>query len=221
VITAARFRELESALRASGYGPTIDWAERIDRPTHADDFAARVIYVICNSGMRVTIGAAIADRCVAALREGKSATEAFGHAGKAAAIDTIWQQRSKLFAEYTRTSAKLEFLGGLPWIGKVTRHHLAKNLGATAAKPDVHLVRLANREGITPARLCRRLARQTGYRIPTVDSILWRACADGILDSRKYEREGWDAAFVHRPPVNRRRHRNRATTDRLAPSQRG
>ena len=182
MITVARFRELESALRARGYGPTIDWAERIDPPMDADDFAARVIYVICNSGMRVTIGASIAERCVTALRQGRSATKAFGHPGKAAAIDIIWQQRASLFAEYAKANAKLEFLGSLPWIGKVTRHHLAKNLGATAAKPDVHLVRLANREGTTPARLCRRLARQTGYRIPTIDSVLWRACADRILD---------------------------------------
>jgi hypothetical protein len=40
------------------------------------------------------------------------------------------------------------------------------------------------------------LARLTGYKISTVDSVLWRACADGILDSRKYMLEGWDAAFA-------------------------
>ena len=35
----------------------------------------------------------------------------------------------------------------------------------------------------------------TGYRIATVDSILWRACADGVVNSRAYEVEGWKAAF--------------------------
>jgi hypothetical protein len=195
-MTAKRFLLLENALRARGYGPMIDWSQSIEPPTDADDFASRVIYVICNSGLRVTIAAPIAEACVTVLREGRSATEVFGHARKAAAIDLIWRERHTLFEQYRRAIAKLDFLAGLPWIGPVTKHHLAKNLGATAAKPDVHLIRLANAEGTTPARLCRRLARLTGYKISTVDSVLWRACADGILDSRKYMLEGWDAAFA-------------------------
>ena len=196
MITLKRFRRLEVALRASGYGPMIDWSENIQAPESAEDFAREAIYVICNSGMRVTVAAPIAEKCVAALREGRTAVEVFGHPGKAAAIDTIWQQRAALFEHYLSANSKLVFLADLPWIGKVTKLHLAKNLGASAAKPDVHLVRLANREGTTPARLCRRLARLTGYKIPTIDSVLWRACADGILDSRKYELEGWEAAFT-------------------------
>jgi hypothetical protein len=196
VITAARLRLLEQTLRDQGYGPIIDWSERIEPPGDADEFAARVIYVICNSGMRVTIAAPIAEKCLVQLRSGGSARDVFGHEGKAAAIDTIWATREQLFEEYCASRVKVDFLETLPWIGQVTKLHAAKNLGANAAKPDVHLVRLANRERTTPAKLCRRLARLTGYKIATVDSILWRACADGILDSRKYEAGGWASAFV-------------------------
>ena len=210
MITLARFRALEQVLRARGYGPMIEWSEHLKPPTTAEDFAAHAIYVICNSGMRVTIAAPISEKCIAALHDGRSAKQVFGHPGKAQAIDTIWEQREELFAGYLSANAKLDFLETLPWIGKVTKHHLAKNLGASAAKPDVHLVRLANREKTTPARLCRRLARLTGYAIPTIDSILWRACADGVLKSRKYELHGWNAAFnphrteEHSPPAERR-----------------
>jgi len=84
MITAARFRELEEALRARGYGPSIEWAERIQPPASGEEFASRAIYVICNSGMRVTIGAPIADKCIAALRENRSVNEVYGHRGKAA-----------------------------------------------------------------------------------------------------------------------------------------
>ena len=196
MITAARFRLLEQLLRNRGYGPTIDWSEQIEPPVDADEFAARIIYVICNSGMRVTIAAPIAENCLVVLRDGGSAQDAFGHEGKATAIDTIWAARGDLFDEYRASRAKVDFLAALPWIGPVTKLHVAKNLGANAAKPDVHLVRLANRESTTPATLCRRLARLTGYKIATVDSILWRACADGILNSRKYEVGGWSAGFV-------------------------
>jgi hypothetical protein len=195
VITKARFQQLERVLREAGYGPSIEWSKRIEPPTDAEDFASRVIYVICNSGMRVTIGAVIAEKCTGALTSGRSATEVFGHPGKAAAIDAIWKQREVWFEGYLSASVKLDFLAELPWVGEITKLHLAKNLGASAAKPDVHLLRLANAERTTTARLCRRLARQTGYKVQTIDTILWRACADGVLDSRTYELEGWDAAF--------------------------
>ena len=82
-----------------------------------------------------------------------------------------------------------------------TKYHLAKDLGVDVAKPDVHLARLATRDRTTVARICARLARQTGYRMATIDTILWRACATGILDSKRYELEGWRAAFRGRPRI--------------------
>jgi hypothetical protein len=195
VITAKRFRKLEAALRAAGYGPMIEWSENVQPPTTAEEFAGEAIYVICNSGMKNSVAVPIAVRCLAALAVGASATTVFGHPGKSAAIDTIWQQRAMLFERYCRENAKVDMLIELPWIGPVTRHHLAKNLGADTAKPDVHLERLARRDKTTTQTLCRRLARKTGYRAATIDSILWRACADGLLNSRRYEAQGWNAAF--------------------------
>lgn len=195
MITKRRFDELEQALRDGGHGPAIDWSASIAPPANAEDFACRTIYVICNAGMRVAVGAVIAAKCIAALKDDRSATAVFGHPGKAHAIDRIWSQREELFEGYRRAGVKLDFLAGLPWIGPITRLHLAKNLGASAAKPDVHLLRLANREATTPARLCRRLSRLTGRTIAAVDTVLWRACAERILDSRKYELESWHAAF--------------------------
>jgi hypothetical protein len=195
VITLKRFRRLEAILRQNGYGEMIDWSERIQPPASADEFAGEAIYVICNSGMAVTVGTYLAERCLVALATGQSATTVFNHPGKAPAIDWIWQRRHMLFEEYRRAIAKLDFLERLPWIGPVTRHHLAKNLGVDEAKPVVHMERLARRDKTTTRTLCRRLARQTGYRIATIDSILWRACADGLLKSRVYEAEGWKAAF--------------------------
>ena len=145
--------------------------------------------------MAVTIGAPIAMRCIARLQEGGSAADVFGHPGKRVAIDSIWRDRAEHFAAFQAASAKLEFLESLPWIGPVTRYHLAKNLGADEAKPDVHMERLARRDKTSTQALCRRLARRTGYRVATIDSILWRSCADGLLNSRIYEAQGWTAAF--------------------------
>jgi hypothetical protein len=194
MITPKRFLRLEAVLREAGYGPTIDWSEKVTAPVDADAFACEAIYVVCNSGMKNTVAATIAARCIAALQQGHSATTVFGHPGKAPAIDSIWTKRQKLFARFSSVDAKLEDLLELPWIGPVTMYHLAKNLGADEAKPDIHLERLARRDRTTTQRLCKRLARATGYRKATVDSILWRACADGYLNSKVYELEGWRAA---------------------------
>ena len=112
-----------------------------------------------------------------ALETGRSAATEVSHPGKHEAIDKIWSDREKLFSAYIRDPNKIEFLQTLPWIGKVTCYHLGKNLGLDHAKPDVHMERLARHEGITTDDLCKRLARQTGYRVATIDTVLWRACA--------------------------------------------
>lgn len=201
MITLKRFRRIERAVRDAGYGPVIEWTEGIVEPDSADAFASEAIYVICNSGMKVTVAEPIYQRCMHALAEGQSATTVFGHPGKGPAIDEIWAKRHALFEEYCFVSDKVEFCGNIPWIGPVTKYHLAKNFGADVAKPDVHMERLAQRERTTPAKMCNRLARDTGYRAATIDTILWRACADGILNSRRYEAEGWRGSFRPIPPT--------------------
>lgn len=195
MITLRRFRLLEAALREHGYGAMIAWSEAIEPPLDAEAFATQAIYVICNSGMANAVANAIFAKCMAAAVVGESVVPVFGHPGKAPAIDVIWRERDMLFATYQTAPDKLEFLRSLPWIGPVTAHHLAKNLGTDTAKPDVHLERLARGDRTTTAKLCARLAKQTGYRVATIDSILWRACADRILNSRRYELQGWKAAF--------------------------
>lgn len=169
----------------------IEWAEAIELPSSADDFALEAIFVICNSGMKNTVARGIFNRVRAELQAGNRVSPGvrimmglqpvFGHVGKARAIDTIWDNRDGYFGSYMAASDKVEFCGSMPWIGNVTKYHLAKNFGADVAKPDVHLQRLADREGCTAQSLCERLAAASGYRVATVDTLLWRACANGIV----------------------------------------
>ena len=119
-----------------------------------------------------------------AIADGRDARAAFDHPGKAAAIEAIWRDRSRLHAEFLSAPDRLSFCGSLPWIGEITKFHLARNFGVDCAKPDVYLQRLATREGTTAQALCERLSTETGYRVATVDTLLWRACALGIIDSR-------------------------------------
>lgn len=186
MITEADFERVVEALGDQGRDD-IEWSENISEPTHPDFFALEAIYVICNSGMKYAVARKIFEGVRGNLRAGLSASLAFGHKGKAAAIDTIWRDRAELLAGYLRAEDKVAFCGGLPWIGEITKWHLAKNFGADVAKPDVHLQRLADREGVTAQQLCERLAKATGYRIATVDTLLWRACASGIIISKTGE----------------------------------
>lgn len=163
----------------------IEWAENIAAPARADDFASEIIFVICNSGMRYTVARAIFNKVMAEIRRpgGGSAWGVFRHTGKAAAIDAIWLARSSLFDRYKRAVDKLAWLAELPWIGEITKYHLAKNFGLQYAKPDVHLQRLASALATTPQRLCEDLAASSGYKVATIDTLLWRAAATGVLDT--------------------------------------
>lgn len=183
-ITKALFEQIDRAVRAAGYTEAIEWSESAAGPRGPAAFAREAIYVICNSGMSNVVAVPIFRRCMKAVRSGRSARTVYGHPGKAEAIDWIWKHRKRLFRMFANTSDIVEFCEGLPWIGPITKYHLAKNLGADFAKPDVHLNRLADWEGVTAQQLCERLARETGYRAATIDLILWRACADGIIHSR-------------------------------------
>lgn len=170
-------------LNLAGHGDDLAWSESCTEPTNAEDFALETVFVICNSGMRFIVASGIYRRVRGALRSGRSASTEFGHDGKAAAIDLIWRDRDALFAAYKVATDKLEFLESLPWIGKTTKFHLAKNFGMQYAKPDVHLVRLANTFESSPQALCEALSQRTGLKVATIDTLLWRGAAIGVLDT--------------------------------------
>jgi hypothetical protein len=186
MITATDFHRIR-ALLGEQAEEDIAWAQACKPPDSADAFALEVIFVICNSGMKNTVARCIFERVRKALLADRSASEAFGHKGKAAAIDYIWRHQERLCFEYAYADDKLAFAESLPWIGGITKYHVAKNFGADVAKPDVHLQRLADRDGCTVQALCERLASELGLRVAAIDTVLWRACASGILNSRTGE----------------------------------
>ena len=194
MITIKRFRRIEAAVIASGFFENIAWSENVPAPADADALACEAIYVICNSGMLTQTAIIIYDRVMDVLGRHGRVGIVFRHRKKVAAIKFIWRHRVQLFDEFAIAEDKLAFCRGLPFIGPVTQYHLAKNLGVDTAKPDLHLARLAERDGLDPHVLCARIAAKTGYRVATVDTILWRACVEGLINSRVYEKQGWRAA---------------------------
>lgn len=173
--------DLRDRLSAFGYGDEYEWSQRVQAPTDALAFFCEYGWVVVNSGMRNQVAARIWERITAALGRGEPVASAFGHPGKAEAIQRVWDEREAFYADYLAADDKIAYLVGLPWIGEITKWHLAKNFGVDCAKPDRHLVRLAAAEGTTAEGLCQRLARATGDRIATVDLVLWRAANLGWI----------------------------------------
>jgi hypothetical protein len=172
------YLDLKARVVTAGYGREVDWAEdppAIDAPCK---FANEYIWVVLNSGMKNQVAQAIWDRVRAALRVGLPVRVAFKHPGKVAAIERALSPEGvewfDAYRELETDEARLAYLETLPWIGPITKWHLAKNLGVDCAKPDRHLVRIADGEQAAHD-LCARLAEATGDRVATVDLVIWRA----------------------------------------------
>lgn len=178
----AEYLGVRAELVRRGFGDDIKWAESVGAPANAELFAQEHAFVVCNSGMRAQIAAMIYRKVMGALVGGAHPSSVFGHKGKSEAIWTVWQERAEWFSRYHEADDKVAFLGSLPWIGEITKWHLAKNFGVDVVKPDRHLVRVATRYGTDPFTLCDRIARASGDRIGTVDYVIWRGCNLGIID---------------------------------------
>ena len=70
---------------------------------------------------------------------------------------------------------RIKFIQTLPYMGPATSYHLARNLGIDVAKPDRHLVRIAEHFNYDDVQqMCKFISSQTGDRIGTADIVLWR-----------------------------------------------
>lgn len=182
-MTVRQYRELRTRLIADGFADEILWAETVHPPESAHDLWSEYGFVVVSSGMKATVAREIWNRVALAVAHGRRAVEVFGHPGKAKAIDEFRARRSSRLMEFRalRTDAdRLAWCETLPWIGPITKYHLAKNLGVDVAKPDRWMERVAAASGETVEGLATRLSLATGDRVATVDLVVWRACERGL-----------------------------------------
>jgi hypothetical protein len=168
---------LKERIIEAGYADDVAWAENPRICASADDFAREHAFVVCNSGMKAQIAVEIFRRVWAALIESRPIDDTiFRNKPKRRAMQYVYDNRERLFAEYNAAEDKIAYLETLPYIGAIIKFHLAKNFGFDCCKPDRHLVRVAGMyaDG-TPEALCQRLSEETGNNINTVDVVIWRA----------------------------------------------
>lgn len=187
MIEVALYLWARTQLRELGWRSDYDWAQSVRAPDNAEDFCREYTWVVLNSGMKHTVARGLMERVWPRLIAGRPLHEVYRHVGKRGAIELVWNNRGHYFSRFqrqTHVDDVLHFCHGLPWIGPITKYHLAKNLGADVAKPDRWLVRLAESSGESVDALCARIAKETSDRVATVDVVLWRACAVGLLAIR-------------------------------------
>lgn len=170
------FEEIFNKVKLSGYDHEIEWQRNLQPCHNHIDFLYETCWVILNSGMKEQIARKIWDRIRAAWADKIDISTVFKHKGKVAAIKHVRDNCRGLFDGYLAAQNKMEYLQTIPFIGKITCYHLAKNLGHDCVKPDRHLVRIANQYNTTPDELCERLSKQVGEKKSVIDIILWRAC---------------------------------------------
>jgi len=108
------------------------------------------------------------------------ALKVFNHPGKCdavinSAINIIKDRPiNEKMASMTEDEA-LKYFQSYPYIGRVTRYHIARNVGFDVVKPDRHLVRIAEfLKYQTPDALVQEIANLTGERKGFIDYIIWQ-----------------------------------------------
>ncbi len=180
-MTLQNYNSLVKQVMDAGYAEEIEWASNIKTCGNSVDFLCETCWVIINSGMKEQIARKIWERIQEAWSSGSDSSSVFKHCGKCDAMELVRNNHEKMFTKWEQSENKIEFLQSIPYIGKITVWHLAKNLGMDVCKPDRHLVRIAATYNTTPEKLCSDLSTATGDRIATVDTVIWRAANLGFI----------------------------------------
>ena len=190
---ARAYVNAKRAVLAAGFGWEIVWQRaRGAAPFAEPDLLREAAWVILASGMRESVirskfpavsqsflqWRAAADIAHSADSCFRSAFQHFGHEFKIRAICTVAELvNNKGFETIAKEihSDPFSALQQFPFIGPVTRFHLAKNLGISVAKPDRHLLRLAQCCGYSDTQaFCENISQFTGDPVDVVDVVLWR-----------------------------------------------
>ncbi len=158
-----------------GYGKEIEVVEnRKFEEMSSGEFFWQYVYVVFNAGMKNQVAESMYRKFA------EDGIDAVKHLGKKNAIKSAMKNHKRWFRELKKLDTiidKLLFLKSLPWIGDITKYHLARNLGIDVAKPDRHLMRIAKKFGYSDVQqMCKEVSEKTGDRIGTVDLVLWRYC---------------------------------------------
>lgn len=173
----------------AGYADDIEWQQWVNfEKVDTLYFWQNAAHVILNSGMRAVVIAKVWPAISEAFGEWENlaypvgaveqALKVFNNRPKIEAIAKTAELLRQANWEALKDEIRREGVIALqqfPFIGPITSYHLAKNIGLDVAKPDRHLVRMAQACGYDDVQVfCRAIAAGAGDSVPVVDIVLWR-----------------------------------------------
>ena len=175
----AFFRDAFQRIKDAGYGWEVEAVEKRDiRTLTPEEFYRQYVFVVFSTGMKNQV----ADKMYLKFMQGGRNPELIRHPQKKKAIERANLEYRNWFQDLMGSQDKVGVISSLPFIGPVTRFHLARNIGLLDyAKPDRHLNRLAARFGFADAQaLCDFVGKTVGLPAGVVDVILWRNVNLGV-----------------------------------------
>lgn len=178
---------------AAGYEGEIEWQRsRVLAEMTDSSFISEAAWVILSGGMREAVITRVfplissaflewsSSRDIAKSREQclRSAYSHFRHLGKLQSICDLCEVVADCGIDAIRDRLENEgadYLQSFGYLGPATSCHLAKNLGIKIAKPDRHLIRVAEAAGVRDVEcLCRGIGDCVGDSASVVDVVIWR-----------------------------------------------
>lgn len=162
-----------------GYSKEIEWCNNIPNLKELDkkSFFREYVWVVISSGMKNQVAEKIFENFWIDIQlDSKTINfDVIRHPNKNKAIKKVYNRLDFYFDHFLKSKNKLLFLKNLPHIGDTTKYHLARNLGFNFAKPDRHLVRIANHfEYDDVQEFCKKISQLTNEKIGVVDLVFWR-----------------------------------------------
>nr|WP_294860497.1 hypothetical protein [uncultured Fluviicola sp.] len=179
----------------NGYAHEIDWQDNISfNDISSSEFLKEISWVVIASGMNDRVVQKIFPKVKHIMRgfesidwicenreKIKEQTKiVFNHEGKINAILYIVDYIKSNSFQYLKNrifNEGISYIQTFPYMGKATSYHLAKNIGLNFAKPDRHLLRLADILGFnSPDELCLNISDSIQEKASVIDLVLWRYC---------------------------------------------
>jgi len=157
-----------------GHKQEIEWCNNIPEIEKIDKwyFFREYVWVVINSGMKNTVAEYIFAKF---WNNGDLNFNAIKHPHKNKSVIEVFNHLNRHLKNLKKSKNRLKYIESLPHIGKVTKYHLARNLGLDYAKPDRHLVRISSLFKFNNVqKFCGKISNLSGDKIGLVDLIFWR-----------------------------------------------
>ncbi len=173
-----------------------------------EEFAYECFYVVCVAGFKQDYAKAMCEKVIDFVKKNEifeleDLETIYKNRLKIKAIKDIWDNRKKYqekFYSLKNIDEKVNFLGSLPFVGDITKYHLARNFGLDFVKYDIWIQRLGvafykaedfvdkvNNSKLLPEIkyfcdvMFKKLQKETGEKVGFLDVVLWRSCQKGLL----------------------------------------